>query len=382
MKKRKDTLRLRGYADLASLTALVVGIASMVALLCVTEVEKVEVKQKFERIGVNNIVFHFNRDKGGSGIRLEEATAIKNLVPGIEMVTPLVIRQESVALSKGKANLQVVGVNADFFTINGLVAGGGRLLSDLDAGILRCLLGANVMEMMVKAGHPVKPGSVLQIGASNFMVIGFLKPVDGMEPPVNADNVIFIHSQTAQNIFKNGNADIIQARVYNGADLKTVSGEILKRLDAGKAAKVFATSGEEVMASMRGWGRLFIMVFGLTGAISLVLGGVRFMNFLLERVDGRRVEIIVKKALGVKGFDIQMSYLLQALLISLSTGVAGAALGVFVASQACKMAGWSFFVPGDPIVIGIGISVIFGLLLGTYPAVRASQLDITMEMKP
>jgi len=383
MMKRNNALQSQRYGDLASLIALAVGIASMVALLSVTEVEKAEVKRKFEKIGVNNLVLHFDWHKQQrEAIKLDQTTTLKNSVPGIQMVAPLVIGQESISLNGWRINLQVVGVNADFFTINGLVAGGGRLLSDLDSGILRCSLGANVVETMAKAGHQVKPGSTLKIGAFSFMVIGSLKPVDGMAPPVNADNVIFIHSQTAQNIFKNASVDIIQARIYSGADLKTVSTGILKRLGVDKAAKIFSTSGEEVMDAMRRWGRLFIMVFGLAGAVSLVFGGARFLNVLMTRVDRRKVEIIVKKALGVKGFDIQMSYLLEALLLSLITGVTGAVLGVFMASQACMMAGWRFFITGDPIIIGIGTSVIFGLLLGTYPAIRASQLDINMTMKP
>lgn len=379
----ENNFRLSRFTDLISLTALIVGIASVVALLSVIEVEKVEVTRKFERIGVNSIVFKFNLDKNRPAISLAKAATVKEVVPGLEMATPLVVEQGSLTLRKGKANIQVVGVNADFFPINGLEAGGGRLLSDLDGAVLRCVLGANVMKTLAKSGEAVKPGSTLQIGSSNFMVVGSLKPVSGMAPPVSVDDVIFIHSETAQEIFKNVNVDLFQARVYKGVDIEVAISGILQSLgvDKNRAATVVATSGEEIMSTMRGWGRLFILFFGLVGSVTLVLGGIRFMSFLMRRVDKRKVEIIVKKALGTKGADIQMSYLLEALLLSFLTGVAGAALGVAFARLACAIADWRFFVTGDPIFIGIGISVIFGLLLGTYPAIHASHLDIAKAVK-
>ena len=370
---------LLGGADkFRAIAALSVGIASVVALLSVGVAQDVELKRKFERVGINNRLFRFTPEQNMAGLKASQVAAVKREVPGIDLVTPISVRHSLISNESGKVKLQMIAVYNDFFQLNGLSVNRGRTISDLDGGMNHCVLGVNVMKSLSAGGQNVDPGSTLQIDSKEFLVVGVLNPLGATPAPVNVDNSIFVHSQTAERMFDDHRLIAVQARAYMGTDLVVVSGNIINQLgqDGAEIKTVVATSGKDLMAQMEWEGQMLVMLFGFIGVVFLILGGAWFMEFLLAKVDERKQEIAVRKAFGARSFDIQMRYLVDALVFSIIIGPLGAVLGVFMARMACDFVNWRFFLSVDSLFIGFGISVLFVLLLGTYPAIRASQIDI------
>jgi putative ABC transport system permease protein len=123
-------------------------------------------------------------------------------------------------------------------------------------------------------------------------------------------------------------------------------------------------------------------VFGLlTGlligvaAISLVVGGIGVMNIMLVNVTERTREIGIRMAIGARGRDIQLQFLVEAVALALLGGLAGSFIGVVVIAAVSKVMGWS--VPFDPLpfVASIAVSGGIGVGFGFFPARRAARLD-------
>ena len=168
----------------------------------------------------------------------------------------------------------------------------------------------------------------------------------------------------------------ISARVGPGVDQQQLSGEIsswFARRYRNLQAQVM--SPEELIANMERQMRLFTLLLGAVGGISLIVGGVGVMNVMLVSVSERRREIGIRMALGARRRDVRRQFLIEALILSLLGGVLGVGVGVVAARIAAQLNGWGFFFTPEAALVGFGVSALVGIFFGFYPALQASRLD-------
>jgi putative ABC transport system permease protein len=110
-------------------------------------------------------------------------------------------------------------------------------------------------------------------------------------------------------------------------------------------------------------------------SISLLVGGIGIMNIMLVSVTERTREIGVRMAVGATERDIQMQFLIEAVLVSLLGGVAGVIVGVFASGVLSSTLAWTMQIPPIAIVVAAAFALFVGVFFGFYPAQKASQLD-------
>jgi putative ABC transport system permease protein len=137
--------------------------------------------------------------------------------------------------------------------------------------------------------------------------------------------------------------------------------------------KVF--SAEELIERMEKQMRLFTLLLGAVGSISLIVGGVGVMNIMLVSVSERRKEIGIRRALGARRGDIQSQFLIESVILSLLGGIIGIALGVTSSYVIASFSKWQFLISYAAILLGFGVSSAVGVFFGFYPARQASRLD-------
>ena len=114
--------------------------------------------------------------------------------------------------------------------------------------------------------------------------------------------------------------------------------------------------------------RLYTLLLGTVGGISLLVGGIGVMNVMLVAVAERKAEIGIRRALGARRRDIQAQFLSEAMILSLLGGVIGALLAILATYGICRFTGWIFTVSVNGTVLGTVVAGGAGIFFGLYPA--------------
>jgi putative ABC transport system permease protein len=121
--------------------------------------------------------------------------------------------------------------------------------------------------------------------------------------------------------------------------------------------------------------KIFTLLLGLIGGISLLVGGIGVMNIMLVSVLERRREIGIRLALGARKRDIQALFLSEAVLLALIGGIIGIVAGIIGSFIIAELAHWQFSIFIWPVLVGFSVSVLVGIVFGFYPAHQAAKLD-------
>jgi putative ABC transport system permease protein len=116
------------------------------------------------------------------------------------------------------------------------------------------------------------------------------------------------------------------------------------------------------------------LLAGIAG-VSLLVGGIGIMNIMLVSVTERTREIGIRMAVGARGRDILLQFLIEAVTLSSIGGILGIALGVGGARMLTVLKNWATQVSADSVIIAFIFSAAVGIFFGFYPARKASQLD-------
>lgn len=116
-------------------------------------------------------------------------------------------------------------------------------------------------------------------------------------------------------------------------------------------------------------------LLGAVAGVSLLVGGIGIMNIMLVSVTERTREIGLRMAVGARGRDILMQFLIEATVLSLSGGIIGIALGIAGARLVAAKVGWTTLVSLNSVAMAFAFSAVIGVFFGFYPARKAARLD-------
>jgi putative ABC transport system permease protein len=131
----------------------------------------------------------------------------------------------------------------------------------------------------------------------------------------------------------------------------------------------------ELIATISSTSQLLTVLLTAIAGISLLVGGIGIMNIMYVSVTERTKEIGLRMAIGAKGSDILLQFLVEAILISISGGIIGVALGISAASLVSLFLGWPTLVTQSSIILSFAVCAVTGVFFGYYPAQAASRLD-------
>ena len=117
------------------------------------------------------------------------------------------------------------------------------------------------------------------------------------------------------------------------------------------------------------------ILLGAIAGVSLLVGGIGIMNIMLVSVTERTREIGIRMAIGARGSDILLQFLVESVVLSIGGGVLGIAFGVGVAKFVSAQFGWATLVSPSSIALAFGFSAAIGVFFGFYPARKAAALD-------
>ena len=363
---------------LLGLVGIMIGIASVIAMISSGEIATAEARRQFEALGTDIVTV---RTVGaGPGIALEDAVGLADAVASVSAAAPVIQdsgRRAHAGRRIGRGSVQ--GVTAAFADLNRLELAAGRFVSDLDAGAFWCVVGSKVAADVRKAGTLEVLGADIEFRDRFFTVAGVLRPRQasyGLPYDPEADDSVFVPIVTAERTFPDAKISVIVARSAPGVDDEVAVREITEWLRGrNPRLEIEVTSARQLIAQMESQLGVMTLLLGAVGSISLVVGGIGVMNIMLISVAERRREIGVRRALGASRADIQRQFLIESVMLTLGGGVAGTVLGSAVTWGICRYTGWEFFVSALSVCVGLGVSSAVGIFFGFQPAWQAARVD-------
>lgn len=380
-----DSLRALGRRSLLALLGIVVGSASIIALLNIGRNAADDAMLTFKDMGTDILVVHFPFDshkKLPVPLTLDMRQIYRD-VPAISHAAP--ITQHSVRLIRGTArtDASLIGTTPELAQIMGLQLHAGRFISAFDQRGTFVVVGARVADDFKANGSPLNVGDALLIGHYIYQVIGIVR-TQAPNPlmPIIADDSIFIPIEGMQRLHPSAETGSVLAKVRDETDLLSTAQALKTALSGqlnGRTADVQIP--QQLLEGLKRQAQTFTWLLAGLGSISLLVGGVGVMNVMLMNVTERRREIGVRMALGARPRDIRALFLLEAAILSLAGALLGAVLGVAAAYLFTLFSGWQFSLSPSSLPLGIGSSLVIGLFCGLYPAVLASRLSPVVALR-
>ncbi len=374
-----------------TMLGMIIGVAAVITMVALGTGAQAAIEDQIRGAGTNMItIFPGSVNTGGvkqgqgtsSRLVPDDAKALRDLAE-VEYVSEGLQSRQQVIYSNQNWQTNIVGVNTDYVEIKDWPMKFGSFFTDDDvrSAAKVCTLGINVSENLF--GEGVDPtGTEFRIRNQIFHILGVMQPKGASSSGQNQDDQILAPYTTVMKKLQGTdflNYILVGARsadaVNAAADSVTRELRLLHKIDAPEDDD-FRVQTQEDMIAMRtsATQTMTSLLAGIAG-VSLVVGGIGIMNIMLVSVTERTREIGLRMAIGARGFDVLLQFLVEAVVISVVGGAIGIALGYGLSEFMRQYQGMTTLIPLDAVGMAVGFSAAVGIFFGFYPARKAAALD-------
>lgn len=314
---------------------------------------------------------------------MEDLEEIQATVSGIRVFDPMIIAGSWEVVYQGNSsNVRVLGHSDRHEEVwnRGVSRGAFFGEAEVRSSARVALVGETLVRELFQSADPI--GLQIRVGTIPFEVIGVLDSM-GIDPHGwDRDNEVIIPITTVMRRVMN--VDYVQTAKFlaeDGANLDAVVLAIANLLRERHAladgvpndfSMITPVQVEEMVGSMN---RIFTLFLPLLAGVSLLIGGMVVANLMLMGVNERRSEIGLRKAVGARSRDVWVQFLLESALVTAAGGLLALTVAAVVLGVFSRFMEIPSIMPWQAAFMGLGASVMVGLLAGVAPARRASGLD-------
>ncbi|CDR12968.1 ABC transporter permease [Streptomyces iranensis] len=377
--------RTRRLRSALSALGIALGIAAVVAVTGISASNQAHLLDRLDRLGSNLITVSPGEDYEGKKVPLpkESVTMLGNIAP-VERVSATgdtkanVYRNEFVP-SNQTNSLRVLSARLDLLTaVRGEVRT-GRWLDHATERLPVVVLGSSSAERL----GVTAPGTKVWIAGEGltgewYGVLGILEPNE-LVPEI--DDSVLVGGPTAiARLDGDRTPSTVYLRVHPDrvSDVQDVAAATANPAQPGMVA--VSRPSDLLKARAETDDTLTGLVLSLAG-VALLVGGVGIANTMVVGVMERRGEVGLRRALGARRGQIAAQFLIEAVLLGLFGGLAGAALGAATVYAYATGQGWPAAVPLVWAVAGPAVAVVVGTVAGLYPALRAAGMSPTGALR-
>ncbi|MDD4956312.1 MAG: ABC transporter permease [Candidatus Omnitrophica bacterium] len=373
-----------------SVLGILFGVAAVIAMLALGEGAKESIKEQLKTLGSNLLYIRAGSAKV-HGVSQAEGTiarftfgdvqAIRELGPVIARASGYVTGSGQLVYGSENWNTRIEGVGVEYAGMRASTPEIGRWFRSEE--VVRrekvVILGTTVVEKLFGDKDPV--GGTLKINRINFRVIG-IAPPKGAGGFRDQDDVVYIPITTAMyRVLGKDYLDGLYVEVSDSASTddaeEKIKALIIKRhrLYKNDEDAFNIRNMSEIQEMLTSTTKTMSLLLGCISAISLLVGGIGIMNIMLVSVTERTREIGLRKAIGARRKDIMAQFLIEAVVMTLTGGVMGIALGTLTAFSLSGIAGWATRVSLYSVILATTFSIAVGVGFGLWPARKASELN-------
>ena len=374
-----------------TMLGIVIGVGAVIIMVAIGNGAQAQIKRQISNLGTNLIVVTAGSTaQGGASqgaqsfnrLTVDDVKAIKQQATLLAAVSPVIVTRTQVVGGAGNWRAEVNGVSTDYLTIRDWAVSSGALFTDEDVNAKHTvvLLGATVAKNLFADGEPV--GSEIRLGKTPFTVIGVLASKGQTANGSDQDDVVLVPYTTAQTRL-NGFSFLAQilASAVGPSQLAPAQEEIKGIMrDAHGIARGglddFTVRDQTAIAqAATSTSSIMTSLLAAIASVSLVVGGIGIMNIMLVSVTERTREIGIRMAIGARGSDVLLQFLVESIVMCLLGGLVGLGVGAGGAQLVARITGWSIETPVSAVFLAVGFSAAVGIFFGFYPARKAAALD-------
>jgi putative ABC transport system permease protein len=377
--------------SLLTMLGIIIGVGAVIASMAIGAGAQAAVLKQIESLGANLIVITPGSITSGgvslgSGsrttLKLDDIAAIAANVPEIAGVAPY-----------SQISAQVVAGSANWFTVIGgttpawLSVGNWNIAQgtfftqqDVDRVAKVAVLGSTVAANLFPAGGAV--GSIVVIKSVPFRVMGVLASKGQSGFGRDQDDVVIVPITTHQERLTG--QTWVNSIMISAAAPETVAGvvdsterllRLVHHLAPTEADDFTIRNIANVQAVRAATVQTQALLLAAVAVVSLIVGGIGIMNIMLVSVTERTREIGLRMAVGGRGRDILLQFLIEALTMACAGGLIGVGMGIGISFLVSMLGHWPTVISGFSVLLGFLSAAFTGVVFGFYPARRAAALD-------
>ncbi len=374
-----------------TMLGIIIGIASVIALVAIGTGAQESVQANIQAIGSNLIVITPGSQQNGGvnagrgsaqTLTLDDAVSLAADVPDAMAIAPEVTRRYQVTAKGNNTNTSVTGTTVDYPAVRNAKMDIGAFITpqQIQSSVKVAVLGPTTRDDLFGVGvDPV--GQSIRINKIDFQVIGVTVSKGG-SGFANPDDVIFIPISTAQH-FLSGNSYVTTISVAAKdqvsmplAQQEATSALLARHKISDPAMADFNVINQsDIIATASSVTGTFTVLLSSIAAISLLVGGIGIMNMMLTTVTERTREIGLRKSVGIHKAYILWQFLAEAVVLTFLGGVFGVVLGWGASLVAGHFLSMTTQVSLSSVLLAFGVSAGVGIVFGFYPAQRAAALS-------
>ena len=391
-----QALRVNKMRSILTMLGIVIGVAAVIAMIAIGGGAQQRLQEQIASLGSNllivvpgSIIQSGARLGAGNAQTLTEqdARAITTEISDVAFAAPLTRSNAQVVFGNTNWATNINGVYNDYFDVREWNLAEGRFF---DQGEITrfgkvAILGKTVSSQLFGEDNPV--GQVVRIRGIPFEIIGLMESKGQSSQGQDQDDVIFVPLTAGRNrLFGEPRGRIarvgtIMIKAQEGTDTQEVEARITEllrqrhRIQPGMENDFQVRNLTEILKTQEAASKVMSMLLAAVASVSLLVGGIGIMNIMLVSVTERTREIGLRLAVGARGRDIMMQFLVEAMTLATLGGAIGALLGVLISWLVAYIAGWNISLNLLSIIFAVGFSAAIGIFFGYYPAKKAAKMQ-------
>jgi len=384
-------LRRNKLRAFLTMLGIIIGVGAVIAMVAIGQGSKKSIHDNLANMGSNMITVLPASNIAGariSGSSFQTLTekdvkALQLKAKYIAAISPVVVARSQAVNGHLNWPTTMQGVEPGYLDIRKLSVREGTIFTERDVFISAkvCLIGQTVVNNIFAPGeNPV--GRVIRFDNIPFTIVGVLNPKGANAFGQDQDDILIAPYTSVQNR--------ILATIYFQYLYASATRENLTDSAVNEITRILRTSHrlaptqdndftirtqQELMETLSSTSSLLTVLLTVIAAISLIIGGIGIMNIMYVSVTERTREIGLRMAIGAKGHDVLLQFLVEAILISVTGGLIGVVLGIASSRLVTTFLGWPTIVSESSVILSFVICAMTGIFFGYYPARKASRLD-------
>jgi macrolide transport system ATP-binding/permease protein len=397
-----------------------IGVAALIAMVAVGQGANDEVRKQIERLGTNLLVVvpgatSMGGARGGFGsastLTLADAQAIRREASSVASVSYLIRQMGQIQYANRNWTTNIQGVSANYPPITNWHIAKGRGISEEDdksAALVAVLGQSSVRQLFGPNENPI--GATIQVKSVPMRVVGLLDSKGQTPFGQDQDDIVMVpfstaerkvigvaapsQQQTALNwVYPaapnpyglqariTGFVNQIYVQALSSADVPAAVRQVSEiltrrhRIRPGDVSDFSVRNLSQIAEAAESSSRIMAILLAAVASISLVVGGIGIMNILLVSVTERTREIGLRMAIGARRVHVLLQFLVEAVFLSISGGIAGIVMGIVFSKSVSFMTGWGAPISSMAVLGGFLFSAAVGIFFGYYPARKAAHLD-------